>query len=547
MEKWRRLARRSVALPILCIALLPAFLAAQDVELNVIERTLKNGMKFLLVERHDKPTVALYLQFKVGGVDDPKGKTGIAHLLEHMMFKGTKTYGTTNFAKEAPLIDKIDKLYAELERERAKSASLTQKPDQTRITELQEQMQALQKEQEQYIVTDELWQTYQRLGGVGLNASTGDDTTQYFVSLPSNQLEIWAMLESDRIANPVFREFYPERDVVHEERRMRTDNQPAGLLWENFAAMAFLAHPYRNPVVGWASDIDSMRREEVLQYFKTFYAPNNCIAAIVGDIDPDKTMAVMEKYFGPIPAQPQPRRNITAEPPQQGERRLVLSMEAQPELYIAYHIPPIGDPDTYALDALASLLSGVTRSSRTGRLYRSLVLDKRVALAADASSSTQLYPSLFVISATPAQGKTAAEVEQAVYEELARIQKEPPSDEEMTRVRNAVDANFIRQLRSDMGVARMITYVEYIAGTWRYLLTEREKLKTVTAEQVQAVAQKYFDESNRTVGELRQKASPQETAPAPPEASEPPQPPSQSSAPPPSSAPPQAGQSGGGQ
>ena len=318
------------------------------------------------------------------------------------------------------------------------------------------------------------------------------------------------MLEADRIANPVFREFYSERDVVHEERRMRTDTSPEGQLWETFAATAFLAHPYRNPVIGWASDIDRMRREEVLQYFKTFYAPNNCIAAIVGDIDPDKTLAILERYFGAIPAEPQPPRHITEEPEQQGERRVVLKMDAQPQVYIAYHTPRLGSEDTFALDALAQLLSGVTRGSRSGRLYKSLVLDKKVALAVDASSSTQLYPSLFVITATPAQGKTAAEVEQAIYEEIERIQKEPPTDEEMTRVRNAADASFIRSLRSDMGVARSIAYVEYIAGTWKYLLTEREKMKTVTPRQVQEVTKKYFGEENRTVGELQKTPSPED-------------------------------------
>jgi predicted Zn-dependent peptidase len=184
---------------------------------------------------------------------------------------------------------------------------------------------------------------------------------------------------------------------------------------------------------------------------------------------------------------------------------VVLKMDAQPQVYIAYHTPRLGTDDTFALDALAQLLSGVTRGSRSGRLYKSLVLDKKVALAADASSSTQLYPSLFVITATPAQGKTVAEVEQAIYEEIERLQKEPPTDEEMTRVRNAADASFIRSLRSDMGVARVIAYVEYIAGTWKYLLTEREKMKTVTPQQVQEVARKYFGEENRTVGELQQK------------------------------------------
>lgn len=487
--------------------------AAQDgIELNVVERTLKNGMKVLLVERHDSPTVALYLLFKVGGVDDPRGQTGIAHFLEHMMFKGTEIYGTTNYKAEVPLMEKIDRAYAELERELQKRNSSWEKPDEAKITKLQEQMAAIEQEQKKYIISDELWQTYQRLGGVGLNASTGQDSTQYFLQLPSNQLAVWAFLESDRLAHPVFREFYPERDVVHEERRLRTDTRPTGQLWENFQATAFLAHPYRNPVIGWSSDIDNLRREEVLQYFQTFYAPNNSIAAIVGDMDPDRTMAILEKYFGPIPAQPQPRRQITEEPRQAGERRVVVEAEAEPRLYVGYHIPAIGHEDSYALDALGQLLGGVSERSRTGRLYKSLVLEKKIALEVDAGAYIDLYPNLFVVNATPVQGKTTAEVEKAIYEEVEKVASSPPTDEELTRMRNGVDASLLRALRTNFGAARVLASVEHLAGTWRYLLTEREKLKAVTAEDVQRVAKKYLAGENRTVAELRSKNARSEPA-----------------------------------
>ena len=508
---------------------LPASLSAQNVELDVIERSLENGMKILMVERHDSPTVALYLRFRVGGVDDPQGRTGIAHLLEHMMFKGTKIYGTTDFPAEVPWMEKIDGIYWELDRERRKRSSAFEKSDEapaatqdedkaeaqnendenkdeTRIGQLDQEMADALRQQREYIVKDELWQTYQRLGGTHLNASTGRDSTQYFVQLPSNQLEVWAFLESDRLANPVFREFYPERDVVHEERRMRTDTRPSGLLWEVFHSTAFQSHSYRNPVIGWAGDLDNMTREEVLEYFKTFYAPNNAIAAIVGDIDPDKTMAIMEKYFGPLQAQILPRRSITEEPRQRGERRVTISLDAQPQMHIGYHIPQIGHEDSYALDVLGQLLSGVSRGSRTGRLYKSLVLEKKVALRASAGPMTSLYPSLFVFSATPARGKSSQELEEAIYEEIVKLQQEPPSEEELTRVRNAVDASAIRSLRSNFGIARVIAASDHLAGSWRYVLTEREKLKAVTAEDVQSVAKKYFGEENRTVAELKSKS-----------------------------------------
>ncbi|MCZ6490257.1 MAG: pitrilysin family protein [Acidobacteria bacterium] len=513
---------------------LPASLSAQNVELDVIERSLENGMKILMVERHDSPTVALYLRFRVGGVDDPQGRTGIAHLLEHMMFKGTKIYGTTDFLAEVPWMEKTDRIYLELDRERRKHGSAFEEPDETkaeapaatqnenkdetRIAQLEQEMTEALQQQREYIVKDELWQTYQRLGGTRLNASTGRDSTQYFVQLPSNQLEVWAFLESDRLANPVFREFYPERDVVHEERRMRTDTRPSGLLWEVFHSTAFQSHSYRNPVIGWAGDLDNMTREEVLEYFKTFYAPNNAIAAIVGDIDPDKTMAIMEKYFGPLQAQTLPRRSITEEPRQRGERRVTISLDAQPQMHIGYHIPQIGHEDSYALDVLGQLFSGVSRGSRTGRLYKSLVLEKKVALRASAGPMTSLYPSLFVFSATPARGKSSQELEEAIYEEIVKLQQEPPSEEELTRVRNAVEASAIRSLRSNFGIARVIAASEHLAGSWRYLLTEREKLKAVTAEDVQNVAKKYFAEENRTVAEIKSKSRQGGAADTPPPA-----------------------------
>jgi predicted Zn-dependent peptidase len=490
-------------------AQVPADAKAPTFDLKVVEHTLKNGMRVLMVERHESPTVALYMLYKVGAVNDPQGKTGIAHMLEHMMFKGTRTYGTVNYKAELPIMEQIDKVYAQLAAEKQKRSSPFLKADEEKIKKLEEEMSRLQKKQEDYVVTDEISQTYERLGGVGFNASTGPDATDYFLSLPSNQLEVWAFLESDRIANPVFREFYPERDVVHEERRMRTDTNPDGLLWERFNATAFQAHPYRNPLVGWPSDIDNLTREEVLQYFKTYYAPNNAIVAIVGDIDPQKTIAMIEKYFGPIPAQTQPLRHISEEPEQIGERRVVVRYDAQPDLMIGYHIPMSGHDDTYPLDVMGSILTGVTRGSRTGRLYRSLVLEKKVALGVSAGADTQLYPNLFLFSVTPAQGKSIEEVEKAVYEEIEKLQKEPPTEEEMARVRNSVDASMIRSLRSNMGVARMITSVEQTAGDWKYIFKDIEKTKAVTAQQVQEVARKFFTPENRTVGELRPLAPPE--------------------------------------
>jgi len=486
------------------------------VKLDVIKHTLGNGMRVLMVERHDTPTVATYLQFDVGGVDDPKGQTGIAHLLEHMMFKGTETFGTSDHAAERPLIARLDVLWGELDRERAKGRSPFGKPDAAKIAQLQDEIARVAAEQKKHIIKNELWQAYQRLGGTGLNASTGDDSTQYYVQLPSNQLEVWAYLESDRLANPVFREFHSERDVVHEERRLRTDTQPAGLFGEAFQSIAYTAHPYRNPVVGWSSDIDATVRAEVLEYFRTYYAPNNCVAAIVGDIRPPEVIALLERTFGKIPAKAPPRRNITEEPAPTGERRFTMTRDAAPQLRISYPAPAAGHADAPALTVAARVLSGSgggfggggggRRGGRggggTGRLFKSLVLEKIVALNASANVGFGRYPGLFSLSATPAPGIPLADLEKELDALIAGFASEPPTDEELARVRNAEDAGFVRRLRSNNGIAGAIARAETLAGDWQYLLKERDAVKAVTAEDVARVAREYLVPGRRTVGWL---------------------------------------------
>ncbi|MEW6743271.1 MAG: pitrilysin family protein [Planctomycetota bacterium] len=486
-----------------------------SLSIDVVKHELQNGMTVLMVERHDTPTVATYLQFNVGGVDDPKGQTGIAHLLEHMMFKGTETFGTSDYQAEKPLMAKLDQLWAELDAELASSHSPFHQTDAAKIASLRQQIEDVTAEQKRSIIKNELWQAYQRLGGRGLNASTGDDSTQYYVQLPKNQLAVWAYLESDRLANPVFREFYSERDVVHEERRMRTDTQPMARFSEAFQCLAYAAHPYRNPVVGWPSDIDATVRAEVLEYFKTYYAPNNCVAALVGDIDPAATIALMEGTFGKIPAKAPPRRNITEEPVQVGERRLTMRLDSAPMLRLAYPVPAAGHQDSYALTVAARVLSGTSgfgggfggwRGRRggtsSGRLSKSLVVEKKIALNASANVSFGRYPGLFNFNATPAPETTLAGLEDALKGEIERLRNEPPTEEELARVRNAEDAAFVRRLRTNNGIAAAIVRAETLAGDWRHLLVERDKIKQVTAEDVARVVGQYLVSEHCTVGWL---------------------------------------------
>jgi predicted Zn-dependent peptidase len=462
--------------------------------LNVVEHTLKNGMKFLIVERRVSPTVAAFIRFKVGGVDDPAGQTGIAHLLEHMMFKGTTTFGTTNFAAERPLLEKVNRLNLELQTIEYKAkTSPFYKPDMARVARLKKEIAATLEQEKRYIIKAELDEAYSRLGGNGLNAFTGSDNTTYVVELPSNALEAWAYVEADRVRDPVFREFYAERDVVHEERRMRTETQPAGLLHETLQAITYTAHPYRNPIVGWPTDIDNTKNDEVMAYFRTYYAPNNAIAAVVGDVDAREVIRLAEKYFGTIPAKPQPFRTLTVEPEQQGERRAEVVFDANPQLAMSYHIPALGHPDAPALEMLGMLLS----EGRTSRLYRAITQKGLGTASADGGTGPQ--PNVFGVNGVPRHPTTTAELERAILAEFERLKTEPVSERELQRLRNQLDADTVRSLESNNGIAMRLLEYQANAGDWRYFYKELELLKAVTAADLMRVARKYLTPENRTV------------------------------------------------
>jgi len=266
---------------------------------RVVERRLSNGLQLLMVERHQAPIVSFSIAYKVGGVNERPGITGVAHLYEHMAFKGTQTLGTKDYRREALTLQRMDEAWTNLRKEREKGPEADPKA----LSALEERFRDLQTEGETYVVPNEIGEIYERNGAVGLNASTGKDLTRYVVSLPSNRMELWAAIESDRMAHSVLREFYKEKSVVLEERRLRYENAPSGRLYESFLSAAFSAHPYGMPVIGWTSDIEALSRAQTEAFFRTYYGPGNAVIAIVGDIDIPKTVAVVERYFGSIPAQ----------------------------------------------------------------------------------------------------------------------------------------------------------------------------------------------------------------------------------------------------
>lgn len=495
------MAKRSTAL---FLALFSGFFsfAWGKVTLDVKEKTLKNGLTILVVENHTAPVVSCLMRFKVGSVDERPGITGTAHLLEHMLFKGSKQIGTTNYEAEVPIMKKIDSLAVLLRDEQRKLQNVLWKGDSARVKSLRDQIAQLQDDEKKYVIKDELWETYLENGGTGLNASTGNDGTQYYVALPANRLELWAWLESDRLRNPILREFYSERDVVFEERRLRTDTQPFGKLFEQFNALAFSAHPYHWPVVGWPGDLKTVMREEVEVFFKQYYAPNNAIMCVVGDVRADEVFAMMTRYFEDIPAFPEPPRPVfTDEPKQEGERRAEVEFEANPLLAIGFMAREIAHPDNEVLDVAAAILS----QGRTSRLYKKIVEEKKLAVGVNAANASSRYPDLFFITATPLAPHTTAEIEAAVYEELERLKTEPVTEWELQKVKNQLDANFIRGLSSNTGTAFGLATVTALTGDWRYGLQNIENCKKVTAADVMKVANKYFTKSNRTVVTLVKK------------------------------------------
>jgi predicted Zn-dependent peptidase len=486
-------------------AVSPAVAASGEMaslESRVVEETLANGLRVIVLPRHASPTVSLSMQFRVGSAQEAEGASGLAHLLEHMMFKGTRTLGTRDWAAERPLLEQVEAAAGELDaaRRRGDDAAATS-PLEARLAAAEAQARAL-------VVKDEIDAIYTANGAQDFNASTGVDVTTYKISLPANRLPLWARIESERLADPVMREFYTEREVVREERRQSYESDPGRKLGELLFASAFLAHPYRRPVIGWDGDVRFLRAPEAARFFRTWYAPNNTVLAAVGDVDPPAFLALVRAAFGPIPAQQLPTAVPTEEPQQQGERRVTLVSDARPELMIGYHKPTLPTFEDYAFDLIDGLLTG----GRTSRLHRRLVEEQQVAVQVGSVNGLPggRYPNLFTIMATPRAPHTAAEVEAQIDAELARLVAEPAAPEELSRVKNQLRADLVRGLQSNEGMAGTLAYYATVAGDWRYLTTHLERLETITPAELQAVAAKYLLRENRTVAviETRPEAAP---------------------------------------
>lgn len=487
-------------LPLLLALLLPWPVAATPLADKVVEHRFANGLHLLVVERHDTPTVAAYITVGVGAVHETSENRGVAHLLEHMLFKGTETVGTTDYAAEKPLLDEMEQVGGELDRLRRDPAA-----DAVRREELAARLKALQERHRAFVVKDALAQLYSENGAVGYNAFTSKDLTTYLVSVPANKLELWALLESDRMKHAVLREFYTERDVIREERRRSYESDPRGLLYETLLANAFSVHPYRNPIIGWHSDIENLTLEKTRDFLQRYYAPVNTVIALVGDVRAAAAIALVDRYFGTIAAgEPVPR--VTAvEPPQRGEKRITVNFDAEPHLAMAFHKPMLPDKDDYVFDLIDQILG----QGRTSRLYRRIVEEEQLASSvAVYGAPGSRYPNLFVIDAVPRHPHTPAEVEAAIVAELDRLRSEPVTPAELAKARNRLLTDNLRALRSNAGLARMLTTYQSLAGDWRYLVTYEERIGALTAADVQSAANRWLGPGNRTLVVVQREAAP---------------------------------------
>lgn len=495
---------RSLA-ALLALGLAAQPLAAQEPSpgerLPIVKYVLPNGMTLLFLRREGAPTVSFVTQFRAGGVDEWTGISGTAHLFEHMLFKGTPTLGTRDYAAEQRMFPRVDAVADSFTQEFRKGASA----DSVTIRRLRDRLRQLEDSARQYVESNEFWRVLTRNGAQRINASTFNDGTNYFFSLPSNRAELWFVLEADRIRNPVLREFYSERDVVMEERRRSVETQPVGMLREEFLQAAFRAHPYGRPVVGVASEIQTVSRTQALEYYRRFYAPNNSVVAIVGDIDTTQMKQWADRYFGDLAAGEPHRPVTTQEPPQRGERRIDVEFNANPSVMIGYHVPAAMHPDSRALSVLASLLTG----GRTSRLVSRLVVRERVAasIAAGLQPGTR-YPRLFTFTAVPIAPHATQEIETAAYEEIERLQREPPGDAEMQRVRNQIEAGSIGRIENPFSLALQLASSEALYGDWHQSFRFDGAALAVSPADVQRVARTYFSRNNRTVATLVRPARP---------------------------------------
>jgi predicted Zn-dependent peptidase len=460
---------------------------------QITEFTLDNGMRFIVMERHQAPIVSFMTYVDVGAAYEAEGKTGAAHFLEHLAFKGTQQIGTTDYSAEKQALERLDQLFAQIQAAKASG-------QEDEAARLQAEFAEAQAQAASYVKQNELGQIVEQAGGVGLNATTSADATRYFYSFPSNKLELWMSLESERFLEPVFREFYEEKDVILEERRMRTDNSPIGKMIEVFLETAFPGHPYGRPIIGFERDIRNLSRTDIQTFFETYYTPSHIIVSVVGDVKPRQVKRLAEAYFGRFQAREEAPEVEAIAPTQTEPREITLELQSQPWYLEGYQRPAIDDPDSVPLDIIASLLT----SGRTSRLYKALIDEQQVALNVQVSNGFpgDRYPTLMMIYGLTAPDRSIEELASAMDAEIQRLKTEPVSLQELDRVKTQSRAGLLRTLSSNQGMASLLPEYEAKTGSWKNLFEQLKAIDAVTPADIQRVAQATFRPEKLTIGKL---------------------------------------------
>ena len=484
------------------------WLAAADFDAGRIqdqihEFTLDNGLKFILLEDHSVPIASFVTYVNTGGSDERIGIFGISHFLEHLAFKGTSEVGTTNIKEERRIMAKMDTLFGRI---MAEKDSLH--PDEAEIKRMKEELENLKEEASKHVVSNEFTTVLKRNGVVGLNAGTGKDSTMYFYSLPSNRLELWAYLESARFTDPVFREFYKERGVIAEERRVRTENQPVGKLIEELQAIAFKDHPYHVSIVGPMSNIEHITRADVKAYFKRNYTARNMVIGVAGDVTVKQLKRMAKKYFSGLRPG---RRNplvFTDEKPQLGEKSITIFEDSQPWLILGYHIPSVRHPDFTRFQVLNYILT----FGRSSRLNQRMVKKDKSALAVGSMAGFpgNKYPSLYLVFTLPNSGKTTDELLKTIEEEVEDLQKNPVSEKELESAKTRMKVSVMRQMQNDLYFMLGLLQSEVVLGDWRETFKAMAEIDAVTAEDIRALANKYLVRNHRSIARIEKKVKKQE-------------------------------------
>jgi predicted Zn-dependent peptidase len=493
MSTFDRIAR--IAVCVLGGALACAAIQGQDVksfEQKITTKVLPNGLTILICERPEAPVFSYITFVDAGDVNDPSGESGLAHMFEHLAFKGTTEIGTKDWPAEKVALEKVEEANQAYDAEYLKPVGR----DEAKLADLKKKFQEAQDEAHKYVVPNQFTEIAERNGAHELNAETGLDDTKYFWSMPENRLELWAWLESSRLYDVVPREFYKERSVVMEERRMSVDSDPQGRLFEQFVATAYVAHPYGRSNIGWPSELSQINATEAMEFHKKYYVGSNIVVAVVGDVKAAETMPILEKYFGNVPGGPKPEEMTTVEPKQFAEKTVALHEATQPIYIEGYHRPSYRDPDDAVYDAISDILS----NGRVSRLYRSLVRDQQIAAVAVGESPFPggKYPGLFLFGAVPLPGHTPAQMRDAIHAEIDKLKTSDVTDDELQMYKTRTRADLLRGLADNQGLANALAEYQTRYGDWRELFRQLDRVDKVTKADVRRVANKVFVDTNRT-------------------------------------------------